>query len=73
MKFDVEIIIRTHPGVGSRPYRTEIVESATVTVESDSYNGALERTFEALKTCSTFKEFMDTVNMNEVKYPKEEK
>lgn len=70
MKFDIEIIIRTKP-VGST--RTEMVESATVTVEAGTYNEALGRTFEALKTVNTFSDFMDRVNLSEVKYHSENK
>ena len=57
MKFDIEIIIRTRPI--EPKLRTEMVESATVTVDAGTYNEALERTFTALKTCNTFSEFMD--------------
>jgi hypothetical protein len=58
MKFDIEIHIRTIP-VGSR---TEMNEMAILRVEAENYNGALERTFTALKMCNSFKEFMDKIS-----------
>lgn len=65
MNFDIEIIVRTKPvDVG---IRTEMVESATVTVDAGTYNEALERTFAALKSCNTFQEFMDKVNLDGIK------
>lgn len=57
MKFDIEITVRTKPVDAG--LRTEMVESATVSVDAGTYNEALERTFTALKTCNTFSEFMD--------------
>lgn len=69
MKYDIEIIIRTKPvDVG---IRTEMIESATVTVDAGTYSEALERTFMALKTCNTFKDFMDKVTLSELKYGSE--
>ena len=67
MKFDVEIIIRTRPD--NKPFKTELVETATVNVEAGTYTEALERTFTALKTCDNFQAFMDKVNMDGIKYP----
>jgi hypothetical protein len=64
MKFDIEFTIRTKP-VGAR---SEMVESATLHVESGTYKEALERTFQALKTCNTFQQFMDKISMDTVKY-----
>ena len=58
MKFDIEITIRTKPVDA----RTDMTEFASLQVEADNYSGALERTFAALKTCDTFKAFMDKIS-----------
>ena len=71
MMYDVEIIIRTKPA--DPTLRTELVESATVSVSANSYNEALERTFKALNTGITFKDFMDKANLGGIKYPEESK
>jgi hypothetical protein len=65
MIFDIEIIIRTHP---EKSTRTELVETATVAVDANNYDEAVERTFRALKSCDTFRDFMDKVCFGELKY-----
>jgi hypothetical protein len=64
MKYNIEINIRTIP-VGAR---TEMNEMAVLYVEAENYSSALERTFTALKSCNSFKEFMDKIGMDTVKY-----
>jgi len=61
-RFGVEITIRT------KVANTEIVESASVDVNAQTYSEALVRTFRALKTCDTFQQFMDKVLQDEIKY-----
>lgn len=62
MKFKVEITIRTTPEMP----RTEVIESALLPVEASTYSEALERTFAALKTCNTFREFMDMIENSQL-------
>lgn len=59
INFDIEITIKTAPEI----LKTEIIESASLTISAQSYNEALEKTFAELKVCNTFQEFMDKVTL----------
>lgn len=60
MTYRIEICIRTEPNSPGK--HTQMVESAQLEVQAETYKEAMERTFVALKTCNTFQEFMDKLD-----------